>query len=100
MKRKTPQEKKALSLERDSRNSFRENDKASRKAIPARKRQRARAERRLVAQQLDPQDVSDPQLEASDVAVDVGARRLQYRWGKQPDTPLREHVKAKLRRRT
>lgn len=34
---KTPQDKKALSYAKDRRNTYGENDKSSRKAIPARK---------------------------------------------------------------
>lgn len=42
----TPQEKKRLSLQKDRRNSFGENDKASRKAVPLRKAKVNRSNRR------------------------------------------------------
>jgi hypothetical protein len=90
---------KELDYEHEYRNAHRENDKASRKAIPARKRDRARGERRLVNQQLSAEDLSDERLEAADTAVSVGARRLRYRWRKEPDVPLREWIGRKARRK-
>ena len=49
---KTPQEKKVLSYEHDRRNSYGQNDKASRKAIPARKASENRKSRRKAGQSL------------------------------------------------
>ena len=45
-KLKSPQEKKSVSLNRDRRNNYGENDKASRKAIPRNKQNNHQAERR------------------------------------------------------
>lgn len=45
---KTPQEKKQLSLDRDRRNTYGENSKASRKLVPLKKAKSHRAERRLI----------------------------------------------------
>ena len=52
MTKKTPQEKKRLSYERDRRNAYGENDKGSRKSIPLRKRNVVRAYRKLTKQRL------------------------------------------------
>lgn len=52
MKEKTPQEKKALSYAKDRRNSYRENDKASRRLIPKRKAGVNRVYRRTVSDTL------------------------------------------------
>ena len=52
-RRRTPQEKKQISLEKDRRNVYGEHDKASRKAIPAAKARVNRANRHLDRQTLD-----------------------------------------------
>ncbi len=44
MNKKTPQEKKEESYEKDRRSTYGNNAKAARKAVPARKRQRSQAE--------------------------------------------------------
>jgi hypothetical protein len=49
---RTPQEKKALSLQRDCRNTYGQDDKSARKGIPLRKRSVNRANRRTVQTQL------------------------------------------------
>jgi hypothetical protein len=49
---RSPQERKALSYAKDRRNTYGENDKASRKAIPLRKAQESRKDRHKVAQDL------------------------------------------------
>jgi hypothetical protein len=45
-KLRSPQEKKSLSCANDRRNTYRENDKASRKLIPLRKAQESRQGKR------------------------------------------------------
>jgi hypothetical protein len=99
MKRRSPQEKKDLSYERDGRNAYGENDKASRKAIPRRKRLRARATRRLANQQL-PSNVADVPIEqAEDIDRVIATAKQKYDWRKKPDIPLRDWIarKRKLR---
>jgi hypothetical protein len=49
---KTPQDKKSLSYAKDRRNTYGENDKSSRKAIPARKAGESRKVRRKANQVL------------------------------------------------
>jgi hypothetical protein len=72
----TPQEKKRLSYQRDGRNTYGENDKASRKAIPLRKRLRARAVRRKTREQLpaDRTFISDEELETMDAHTEAADR--------------------------
>lgn len=92
---RSPQEKKALSYERDRRNGYGESDKGSRKTIPARKAGENRRDRRKVNQSL----VILPTVEAaagemieSDAANDV------FRvggWTKAPDIPLADHIEKK-----
>ena len=89
---KTPQEKKALSLKRDRRNTYGNNLKAARKAIPLRKALENRRNRHK-----NNQDIS--QIEnLSEVRADLvesSARSDIYRtggWTKGPDTPLGEVI--------
>lgn len=84
---KTPQEKKRLSLEKDRRNSFGENDKASRKNIPRAKARVNRANRRADSVALSdaigvPDDVIDA---AAEDAVEGRRRKV---WRKIPDEVL------------
>ncbi len=97
--RLSPEEKKALSYARDGRNAYGENDKSSRKAIPRRKRQRARATRRLANQQLPKgvADVPDEQTEAIDRGI--GTAKRKHTWHKKPDVPLRDWVSRQRKRR-
>ena len=91
-KRRSPAEKKALSYAKDRRNSFGENDKASRKAIPARKAAENRKVRRNSAQILG--NVSKLDEEAADT-VESSLRHDTKRvggWKKAPDMPLGEIV--------
>ena len=85
----TPQEKKRRSYAKDRRNTYGENSKSSRKAIPERKRQRSRAERR-VEQQILPHALAAEDLLADDsvenrIAASHGKRQG---WQKSPDQPL------------
>ncbi len=95
MTRKTPQEKKALSYAKDRRNLYGESDKASRKAIPLRKRLVNRANRHQVQQSLAAAaDAADPE------AVEVRALgKRPKRWRKWPDHPLGGVVAHHLERR-
>ena len=97
---KTPQEKKKLSLQKDRRNAYGENDKGSRKTIPnakAREHRRSRHKQNQAIAAVNPTD---------DLAVDVvgsSARRDVYRkggWTKHADIALSEHIQRKLRGRT
>lgn len=96
---RTPQDKKALSYALDRRNAYRENDKGSRKAIPLRKAQESRQDRRKVAQALH----ALPTLsEAAAAVAESSARHDVHRvggWRKSPDAPLGEHLERKRRRR-
>ena len=87
MRRKTPQEKKRLSLEKNGRNAYGENDKSSRKNIPRAKSRVNRANRRADSVALSetigvPDDVIDA---AADDAVK--GRRRKF-WRKVPDQSL------------
>jgi hypothetical protein len=96
--RRSPQEKKQLSYDRDGRNAFGDNDKAARKTIPRRKRKRARAIRRITAQQLRQtvEDASDDGIEMVDQKIAAAKRTAKdSHWRKHPDIPLREWVERK-----
>ncbi|NTW42827.1 MAG: hypothetical protein HGA44_23670 [Cellulomonadaceae bacterium] len=87
MRRKTPQEKKQLSLEKDRRNSYGENIKASRKAIPAAKARVNRANRRADTVALtDALGSTDEHLATT--AEDAVKGRRRKVWRKVPDEPL------------
>jgi hypothetical protein len=93
---KSPQEKKRLSLERDRRNSYRENDKASRKLIPRRK-QLSHMKLRRESSQILASLRGSVNVEACDSAeLDTKikstiARRKSFR--KKPDISLGEVLK-------
>jgi hypothetical protein len=98
-KHRSPREKKDLSYDRDGRNAYGENDKASRKAVPRRKRLRARATRRLAKQQL-PRNVADmPAEQAEQIDAIIAAAKHKYDWRKKPDIRLREWVERGRKRR-
>lgn len=87
MRPKTPQEKKGLSLEKDRRNSYGENDKASRKNIPRAKARVNRANRRADSVALS--GASGVPAGAIDDAVqDVVEGRRRKVWRKVPDEAL------------
>jgi hypothetical protein len=85
---KTPQQKKALSLKRDRRNTYGNNQKAARKAIPLRKaleNRRNRHKNNHAVAQIDP--VNEPKLDL----VESSARQDIHRiggWKKSADEPL------------
>ena len=87
-KARSPQEKKALSYAKDRRNTYGENDKASRKLIPLRKAMENRQDRRKVAQEV----ALLPNLEeaAADL-LESSVRHDMHRvggWRKGADQPL------------
>jgi transketolase len=88
---KNPKEKKQLSLELDCRNTYGENSKSSRKAIPNGKQRRHMDERRSTGEVLLRLKGSIPEDEASDAELLVKTRiTVSKRKGfkKQPDAPL------------
>ncbi|MEH6685282.1 MAG: hypothetical protein V7664_12370 [Qipengyuania sp.] len=91
-RRLRPADKKALSYTKDRRNSFGENDKAARKAIPARKACENRKNRRKAVQALDTYETLD---EASADLVESSLTKDVERvggWKKSPDQPLADHI--------
>jgi hypothetical protein len=98
-RRRTPREKKDLSLDRDRRNRYGESPHAARKAIPQRKAMHARHWRRRTRQDLDagrlPEDFSDGDA----LAAENRSEPPYAGWRKEPDRPLREHVALRLRHR-
>jgi hypothetical protein len=97
MRSKSPQEKKALSYEKDCRNSYGENDKASRKLIPLRKAQVNRVYRRKVNEVLGSVVVN--KIDHADT-LETAARNIKRKnWKKAPDRPLGKVVERKLERR-
>lgn len=88
---RSPQDKKIQSYQKDGRNSYGENDKASRKAIPARKAWVNRTYRRAV-RQLTRTEADQVDELADDVAL---VRRKP--WKKSPDRPLGQHLNNRWR---
>ncbi|MDH3740181.1 MAG: hypothetical protein OER56_01170 [Hyphomicrobiales bacterium] len=90
-KRRTPSEKKALSLKKDRRNNYGESTTAARRMIPLRKALANRAVRHAANQALETggQDASDA----------VERAHSLKKWKKSPDAPLGEQVEKKSRRR-
>jgi hypothetical protein len=98
---KRPHEKKQLSLARDRRNVYRENDKASRKLIPRRKQLSHMGLRRSVTQILTAAkgDVDEEVRDFVELRAEVKAtvaKRKSFR--KRPDVPLGE-ILAKTSKR-
>ena len=96
--RKTPQEKKKLSYEKDRRNTYGESPHGSRVSIRLRKRFRNRANRHrqgLALRQL-PAPLDDELAEQIEAAVFHYAPKV---WNKIPDKPLRYVVEGALEHR-
>jgi hypothetical protein len=96
-KRRTPQEKKLLSYEKDCRNTYGERGSHSRYAITLRKAINRRTDRHRVNQLL--QNVESDlvgSLEQAELKVKVV---VKHSWRKYADCPLGEVVKRKLERR-
>jgi hypothetical protein len=94
-KRKTPQQKKTASYEKDRRNMYGENSKASRKAIPRHKAAENRSLRRIARQAVTQAAAqSDPDV------VDAAEARLKRNrrggWRKSPDRPLKVALARKI----
>ncbi len=85
-RKRSPQEKKILSYQKDCRNDYGENDKASRKTIPLRKAMESRATRRMENQKLKAGEV--------DALDGHGKARTAPNtgWRKIADRPLGEIV--------
>ncbi len=99
---KSPQRKKALSYARDRRNAYGGNDKAARKAIPARKAGENRRARRKAGHAL----AGIARLDAPVADMVESALRHDLErvggWTKAADMPLGDHVanrKARAERR-
>jgi hypothetical protein len=84
---KTPQEKKTLSLEKDRRNSYGENDKSSRKNIPRAKARVNRANRHVEQRILDGA-VGEPDEEVENAVEQHLLGRRRKVWRKWADQPL------------
>lgn len=98
MRRRTPQEKKRLSYERDRRNVYGEAPHAARKWIPRRKALRNRADRHQQNQQLSYTGPT-PTEEAADELESLVYHRPPNEWEKYRDAPLGEVVAEKRRLR-
>jgi hypothetical protein len=99
-KPRSPQEKKTLSYANDRRNTYGENDKASRKAIPARKAGENRKVRRKTRQAVGVLE------HAGEVTAEVVESSLRHDlervggWKKAPDAPLSDYIELQARRRS
>ncbi len=92
MRRKSPQEKKRLSLAKDRRNNYGENNKSARKGIPRRRAKGNRKYRRALKSGLN-----DPEF---GVVVPAKAARIRKTsWKKWPDERLGEVIKKRLSKR-
>jgi hypothetical protein len=98
MKKRTPQEKKKLSYERDRRNVYGEAPHAARKSIPLRKALRNRANRHLANHQVNYQGPA-PDADLADELESLIHHRAPQEWDKYPDAPLGEVVAKKSRQR-
>lgn len=98
-RQRSPQEKKKLSLQRHRRNTYGENDKASRKNIPRSKAISHRAVRRTAKMQTE--KVAEHDDARSEVtASTITKRHLQKgEWQKGADEPLGKVIKNQLNAR-
>lgn len=97
---RTPQEKKSLSYANDRRNTYGENDKASRKAIPARKAGENRKVRRKANQALNVIDrLDDENAAVIESSLKQDLERVGG-WTKSPDVPLSEYMELRARFRS
>jgi hypothetical protein len=97
-RRRTPQEKKLLSYEKDRRGDYGDSNMGSRKSIPLRKRMSVRSYRRTTKQQLPQQ----PALARKDDLTAAEARVLWVRredWRKWLNMTLAEWVTDRKDRR-
>lgn len=98
MRRKTPQEKKRLSYERDRRNCYGEAPHAARKWIPLRKAMRNRANRHYQNQQLNSL-CPTPEQDFADELESLMNHKAPKEWEKHRDWPLGEIISEKLKNR-
>ncbi|GAB6903118.1 hypothetical protein [Kineosporia succinea] len=96
-RRRTPQEKKTLSLTRDRRNAYGENDKASRRCIPANKRRVNRVNRRVERHHLSVALHGDEEIR--DRAEQRLLAHTRETWRKAADLPLGEYQARQRNRR-
>jgi hypothetical protein len=95
MGRKSPQEKKILSYEKDGRNSYGESDKGARKRIPRRKTWVNRTMRHAVTQVLGTAKRDKP-----DAIADVDTTTIRRKaWKKDADLALVHVVESSLQQR-
>jgi hypothetical protein len=96
--KKTPQEKKTLCYAKDRRNTYGENDKASRKLVPLRKARVNRGFRRKINEVL--KSPEGHPLETADI-LEAQVRNIKREdWKKSADQPLGIVIEEKLLRRT
>ena len=95
MKRRTPQEKKALSYERDRRNTYGEAPHAARKSIPLRKALCNRANRHQQNQQPRYSGPAPDESLADEFELQMYQRAPRV-WKKDADSPLGEVVAQKV----
>ncbi|MEW6129676.1 MAG: hypothetical protein AB1757_21730 [Acidobacteriota bacterium] len=95
---RTPQEKKALSYEKDCRNAYGENDKGSRRSIRRNKQAVNRSNRHTVNQKVS-QIVDAPLLEVREELQDAARSKQLKVWKKYPDQPLGDYVHNRMARR-
>src|SRR5215472_4791337 len=98
MLRRTPQEKKKLSLKKDRRNSYGESPHGARKSIPLNKRLRNRSDRHHQEGQLPtlPGQLDVGEADSIESAILSKAPR---QWRKVPDAPLGEIIAGQQLRR-
>lgn len=97
---RSPQEKKSLSYANDRRNTYGENDNASRKAIPARKAGENRKVRRKANQALNVIDrLDDENAAVIESSLKQDLERVGG-WTKSPDVSLAEYMEVQARLRS
>ena len=99
-KLKSPQEKKAVSLKRDRRNTYGENPQASRKGIRRGKQRSHMGERRVVSEILGGlRERPENSDEADTLAKTKIVERRRKAFKKRPDSPLGIVIERKLAKR-
>jgi hypothetical protein len=98
MRKRSPQEKKKLSYERDRRNVYGNSPQAARKAIPLRKALRNRANRHLANQEVSLQTPMPSESVGEGIEAQLNLKAPKE-WKKDPDAPLGEVIAQKSRDR-
>jgi len=94
---KSPQQKKALSYAKDRRNAYGANDKAARKAIPARKTGENRKVRRKAGQALmGIERLDEGKADIVESALGHDIERVDG-WTKSADMPLGDYIARQAR---